>query len=274
MRKAILLTVFVACAMISLVLPATAVTVGVDEGTVRAKDGVPIAYRHYRNGCGSVIIVCPGFFNSMDNRWMRKTVEMLSPAYDVIAFDFRGHGRSGGRFMWSAREDADVEAVIGYARSAGYRHIGIVAYSLGAASAINAVAAEDGVESMVLISCPSRFDMIDFRFWEPEMFTDLLDNISCGWQGKGARWGNPFLGKKSPIDTVCAIGDTPLLFIHGDRDWIVKARHSQKLYDAAPGQKKLEIIKGGWHAEQLMEHQYEQMQKLIIGWFAETIGKG
>lgn len=246
----------------------------VSSGTVRTSDTVTIAYDHYRNGSDSVILVCPGFYNSKENRWMKKTAEMLSPAYDVIVFDLRGHGASGGTFMWSSREDADVNAVIDYARAQGYRHIGILAYSLGAAAAVNAVADRDTVESMVLISCPSRFEAIDYRFWEPGMFADLFDNISCGWQGKGARFGNLFLAKERPVDSIGRIKDASILFIHGERDWIVKPRHSQRLYDAASCPKRIEIVTGGLHAERLIQCRYESMSRMILDWFSQTLTKG
>ena len=247
---------------------------GIESGVVRTSDNIAIAYDHYQNGFDSVIIVCPGFYNSKDNRWMKKTAEILSLAHDVIVFDLRGHGSSGGVFSWSSREDADVNAVIDYAKSRGYRHIGILAYSLGAAAAVNAVAGRDSVESMVLISCPSSFEAIDYCFWEPGMFSDLFDNIACGWQGKGARYGNLFLAKVRPIDSIKRIKDTSILFIHGDRDWVIKPRHSQKLYDAAPCTKKIEIIKGGLHAERLIERHYELMKRIILDWFSQTLRKG
>ena len=69
------------------------------SGTLCTKDNVTIAYDQYKNGSDTVIIVCPGYYNSKANRWMRKTVEILSSKYDVIAFDFRGHGMSGGRYV-------------------------------------------------------------------------------------------------------------------------------------------------------------------------------
>lgn len=247
---------------------------GQEAGTILTSDNVIIAYDHYRNGFDSVVIVVPGFYNSKENRWMKKTAELLSSAHDVIVFDMRGHGASGGAFVWSSRETADVNAVIDYAKSLGYKNIGMLAYSLGAAASVDAVAKRDTVESMVLISCPSSFEAIDYHFWEPGMFLDLFDNIACGWHGKGARCGNPFLYKERPIDLIGRIKNTSILFIHGDRDWIVKPRHSQKLYDAASCPKKIEIIKGGLHAERLVQCRYELMKQMILDWFSQTLKKG
>ena len=202
---------------------------------------------------------------------MRETVDIVASKYDAIIFDFRGHGKSGGKYTWSAKEDLDVKAVLDYAKAQGYKHIGVVAFSLGAAAAVNAAATRDDIESMVLISCPSSFRMVDFHFWEPAMLSDLFDNIGCKWGGKGARAGSILIPKKDPIDTIVSLKNTAILFIHGDTDWVVKDRHSRKLFDAAPGPKRIEIVKGGLHAERLIQADPEAMKALILGWFSDTI---
>ncbi|MCI0482692.1 MAG: lysophospholipase, partial [Candidatus Dadabacteria bacterium] len=189
----------------------------------------------------------------------------------VVIFDFRGHGKSGGIFTWSLKESLDLEAVIDYVKAQGYKHIGIVGYSMGAAAAVNVAAKRGDIESMVLISCPSRFSSINFHFWEPGMLADLFDNIACGWEGKGARAGNILLGKNDPIDTIGQVKNTSILFIHGDNDWIIKDRHSEKLYNAFNGDKKLEVIKGGLHAERLVQRDPERMKKLLTDWFLATL---
>jgi pimeloyl-ACP methyl ester carboxylesterase len=243
----------------------------IHSGTLHTQDNIPIAYEHYREGFDSVVIVCPGFFNSKKNRWMRKTVEMIKANHDVIIFDFRGHGDSGGKYTWSAFEDKDLRAVLDYADSNKYKRIGIVAFSLGAAVAVNVAATRSDINSMVLISCPSRFNMIDFHFWSPAMLSDLKDNIECKWEGKGARFGSIFYPKTDPVDSIKSVKNTPILFIHGDNDWIVGGWQSKKLFEAAAGTKKLEIIKGGLHAERLIQSYPEKMRKLILDWFAETL---
>lgn len=243
-----------------------------NSGTLYTTDNIPIAYEHYKGGFHSVVIICPGFFNSKKNRWMQKTVEMVKGSYDVIIFDFRGHGDSGGKYTWSAREGRDLEAVLQYADGQGYKNIGIVAYSLGAAVSVNVAASRSDIKSMVLISCPSKFNMIDFHFWESGMFSDLKDNIECKWEGKGVRAGSMFYLKKDPIDSIKTVSNTAILFIHGDKDWIIDERHSKKLYDAAAsGTKKLEVIKGGLHAERILQSCPEKVQKLILDWFSETL---
>ena len=267
------LTIFLAGMTAFLIWPALlfADTIQPVSGTLTTPDNIEISYDYYKSGFDSVVIVCPGFFNSKSNRWMCKTVSMLTSDFDVIIFDFRGHGSSGGKYTWGAKEKADVDTVANYAVSLGYKKIGILAYSLGASAAINDAAARDDIRSMVIISCPSRFSSIDCHFWEWGMWLDLKDNIDSKWHGKGARTENIFLKKEDPIDTIGSIKDTSMLFISGDRDWIVKPRHSVKLYDAAKVYKKIEIIKDGFHAERLIQFHYKEMKELILGWFSKTL---
>lgn len=241
----------------------------ISSGMLSTTDGVDIAYDLYSKGSDSVIIVCPGFFNSKENRWMQKTVDLVREKFDVIIFDFRGHGNSGGKYTWSAKEDKDFNAALDYTKEKGYKHIGVIAFSLGAASAVNAVAHQDGVDSMILISCPTSFKSINYHIWEPGMFYDLWDNIESGWEGKGARTDHVFIPKEDPVETIKEIKNTPILFIHGDKDWVVKESHSKKLYETANTKKRLEIIKDGFHAERLVEFHEDEMQKLILDWFSD-----
>ncbi|MDD5173883.1 MAG: alpha/beta fold hydrolase [Candidatus Omnitrophica bacterium] len=241
------------------------------SGILYTSDNIEISCDHYRRGFDSVVIICPGFFNSKDNRWMRKTVDMLLGEYDVIIFDFRGHGKSAGKYTWSAKEKADVDTVVNYAISRGYKNIGILAFSLGAAAAVNDAAARNDIKSMVLISCPSAFNSIDYHFWEPGMWADLKDNIDSKWAGKGARTGSILLHKEDPINSIGGIKDAAILFINGDEDWVIKPWHSKTLYDKTNTYKKIEIIEGGFHAERLIQFHYDRMSRLILDWFSKTL---
>lgn len=243
------------------------------NGMLYTGDRVAIAYDHYKKKFESVIVICPGFFNSKENRWMRKAVDLVLSQHDAIVFDFRGHGESGGEYTWSAKEHLDINAVLDYAQLQGYRRIGILAFSLGAASSINAVAQREDVDSMILVSAPTSFKNVNFCFWEPGMMADLIDNIECKWEGKGARVASIFTPKSKPLITIASIRHTPMFFIHGTRDWVIKDYHSKRLYAAAPTYKKIEIIKDGFHAERLIQFYPDKLKKLILDWFLETFNR-
>ncbi len=236
------------------------------------KDNIKIAYEHFRNGHESVVIICPGFFNSKKNTTIRKAIDIVSASYDVIIFDFRGHGDSGGKFSWTSKELLDLEAVLNYAEGQGYKKIGIIGFSLGSAVSINVTSRRPGIKSMVLISTPLSFWGIDYHFWEPEMLSDLKANLECNWEGKGANIDHVFMPKERPIDRISNIKETSILFIHGDKDWVIKDYHSRKLYEAAAVKdKRLEIMHNGLHAERLIEQYPDRMRTLILDWFSRTL---
>lgn len=237
------------------------------SGKLCARDKVSISYEYIKNGFDSVVIICPGFFNSKKNRWMQEAARIVSQEHDVILFDFRGHGESGGTFLWSSREYLDLEAVVEYARSLGYKEIGILAFSLGTVAAIDVAARLGGISKMVLVSSPAHFNKINFNFWEPGMFADLKDNVDCKWEGKGARCGWPFGPKPDPVSRIAKIKDTPILFIHGDSDWVIKCKQSKRLYNAATTAKEMIVIEHGYHAERLIQQYPDKMKELILSWF-------
>lgn len=244
------------------------------KGFLQTSDKVSIAYEHDLSGQRNLVIICPGFFNSMQNRLMKAVRAIILQKYDALNFDFRGHGKSSGKFTWTAKEHFDLEAVINYAVSQGYAGIGLIAFSLGAATSINALSRCKQVQSLILVSAPFSFWEINYHFWEPEMFSDLRDNFKYCWQGKGVRAGNLFLRKPIPLTSILRIKDLPIMFVHGTRDWIIKDYHSRKLYQAykvGAGMKKLVLINGGLHAERLIQQDKKRMEYLMLGWFSKTL---
>jgi esterase/lipase len=100
------------------------------------------------------------------------------------------------------------------------------------------------------------------------MLSDLKDNIDCKWEGKGVRPGWMFGRKPDTMAEIAKIKKTAILFIHGDNDWVIKERHSKKLYNTATVKtKKLETINKGLHAERLIQQYPDRMKELILGWF-------
>jgi uncharacterized protein len=265
-------SVLIASGLACLIILTRSLEAATSSGILHTSDNIPIAYTHYKNGFDSVVIICPGFYNSKKNRWMCKAVDMVSSEHDAIIFDFRGHGESGGRFTWSSKEYMDLAAILDFAKKQGYKKIDILAFSLGCIAALHEAAERQDINSMVLISAPSDFNRINFHFWEPGMLSDLKDNIECRWEGKGAKVANMFMAKPDPLKDIARIKNTPILIIEGTDDWVIKERHARKLYDAANDPKRLEIVKGGLHAERILQKYPEKMKELILGWFRSPAG--
>jgi len=78
--------------------------------------------------------------------------------------------------------------------------------------------------------------------------------------------------KERPVDSVRRLA-VPVLFLHGMRDVIVGAAHSQRLYAAAPEPKQLELIDGSSHAEALFRDDPRGFLRLVEPWFSQTLGE-
>lgn len=247
-------------------------TVTRTSDSVATSDGVSISVdRYHSNGHETAVIVCPGFFQSKDTKTFRRLAEALTDSRDVLAMDFRGHGRSKGLYTFSAREGADLEAVLRWAQER-YRRIGVLGFSLGAAVAMNTAARRVGwIHSLAAISGPSSFEEIEFKFWTPEAMRTGTQGFEAG---VGCRPGNLLLKKERPVDAVRRRGPLPVLFVHGTNDVIIGVEHSRRLFAAASEPKQLEIIEGGSHAETLFRDDPTQFTRLLETWFAHTLPGG
>ncbi len=222
-------------------------------------------YRHGR-GSGTVLVICPGFLQNKGTGIFQRLCRDLARDQDVICVDFRGHGRSGGLYTFSAREGEDLEAVLRWARDR-YKRIRLIGFSLGAAVSINTVRRFSGqVEKLVAVSAPARFEDIELRVWTPGVFMEGAQV----WDFKmGCRPSYPWFKKEKPIENIHRLGSLPVLLIHGSDDWVISHRHSRRLFARAKKPKQLEIVKRGGHAEEIYRRHPEWFLSVVRRWFSE-----
>lgn len=240
-------------------------------GILMTQDGQRISYEHSTGHHDRVVIIAHGFYNSKDAVLLQKLKDDLLDEYDVFMFDFRGHGRSSGLFSWTSDEGNDLKAVLDYLKGR-YRKTGIVAFSMGASVAINVLAQDGRVDSLVCVSAVSDQNRIDYHFWDLDIIGDLVYTLFTpeGWKGRGARPGAFWNKKQRPIDNIDKVA-IPVLYIHGDKDWVVRPWHSRALFDKTHTDKKMVVIKDGPHAEYLMKHSESELVREISGWFQSTM---
>ncbi len=238
---------------------------------VMTEDGKRIAFFHVKGGFSKVVVIAHGFYNNKDTVLFRQMTDAFSKEYDVIVFDFRGHGKSSDVFTWTAHEQKDLRAITSYAKENHYTKIGVIGFSLGAAITLIEASCHQNIDSVIAVSSPADLGRIDFRFWEKDMWRDLMLNFGIKGRGKGVRSGSPALQKIRPRDIVDKISPTPILFLHGEKDWLVKLRHSQFLFYKAKGPKVLTIMKDGGHAERMFDAFPDQFMKICLDRFRETL---
>ena len=72
------------------------------------EDGVPIDALHLARDGDLAVVLAHGFTLSWQHGAVWKVARRLNRSAGVIAFDFRGHGRSGGKSTLGDREVKDL----------------------------------------------------------------------------------------------------------------------------------------------------------------------
>jgi alpha-beta hydrolase superfamily lysophospholipase len=112
--------------------------------------------------------------------WNPAIERVLDRGFAALAFDFRGHGESGGDADLG-KIDLDLEAAVAYARQRGYERLFVVGASMGGTAAL-AVAARQELAGVVVISSPETFEGIDARSALPSVREPLLFIVANGDQ--------------------------------------------------------------------------------------------
>ncbi|GAA3005815.1 alpha/beta hydrolase [Streptosporangium longisporum] len=222
--------------------------------TLRTRDDLRIDAAHTPSrGAGDLgIVLAHGFTGSLRERSNRGIAHVLSGFGGVVAFDFRGHGRSAGRSTVGDLEIWDVEAAVRHARTIGYRRVVTVGFSMGGAVVLRHAGIVGGVDAVVSVSAPARWYYRGTRpmrqvHWAIERPVGRL----AARLGKRTRimkgvWDPLPL---APYEAVAKIPPVPLLIVHGDADGFFPLEHAHQLHDAAGGTAQLWIEPGYGHAE-------------------------
>lgn len=162
---------------------------------------------------------------------------------DVLCFDYQGYGQSDGHPTLDGVV-ADTRLAIAQARQlqAGgpRRPVVVLGQSLGAATAVRAVAEEDGIGLLILDSAFSSYRGV------------ARDAVSHGVLAFVAPLAMPSLPgqNRDPLQAMARLR-APSLLIHGERDRIISIRHSELLHEAAPQPKQFIRIPNGQHIDAL-----------------------
>lgn len=220
--------------------------------TARAADGVPLAGVHVPAPPSAVaFVLAHGFTNDTGRPSTRAVIGQLAGHGAVIALDFRGHGRSGGRSSVGRDEVLDLDAAVRLARDAGHRRVAVVGFSMGGAVALrHAAVGADRPDAVVAVSAPSRWYIRESTAMRRVHW--LLESPLGPRVGGffGVRLGTPWpTVPPTPLETVAGIAPIPLLIVHGTADRYFNPTHALALHRASGGAGPLWVENGMGHAE-------------------------
>src|SRR5207302_4898518 len=143
-----------------------ALVAAAEEMTLLTADGEWLAARHLprvmvdaptEDSFDIGVVVAHGFTGSIDKPGVLAVCAAITQHAGVLAFDFRGHGRSTGHSTLGDREIADLEAAVQAMRQVGYRRIVTCGWSMGGSVVLRHAALVGGADAVVSVSAVSRW---------------------------------------------------------------------------------------------------------------------
>lgn len=234
------------------------------EIILKTSDKVNIAANYYKHRRDKVVIIAPGWCMTKDSKAFQQIAEFFAKDFDVISFDFRGHGKSEGLYTFTAREIMDMDTVIRFARKNRYDKIYLAGFSLGAALSLIYASKSRFIDKVIAVSAPSDFSKIENEMWKKEAWGETFKKFEFDRFASIRPYPLP-LKKTKPIDIVEKI-NCPTLFIAGEKDPTVHAWHTEELYKKAKCIKQYKMFENGYHAEDLFLHFEKEFCELCINW--------
>jgi pimeloyl-ACP methyl ester carboxylesterase len=236
--------------------------------TARTVDGVEVnGWIVEPNNTGDVFILLHPYMGCRSHPLvMNLTVELARRNYVVVAFDFRGHGCSGGGYTTIGVEEVrDAQAVVNYvATRYPDRRIYMVGFSMGAAVAI-VEAASDPLVAGVAADAP---------YCNLGVVTDL-------WVSREAKlplgplalfYARSLLGLPAdPNFGPCMLKrfNKPLLVVHEEHDPLVTRVEAEKIASLSPCGKLLEVP-GVGHVDAVETLGVEKFVDTVLEYFSNA----
>ncbi len=208
------------------------------------------------------IIICHGY--PADKTTVLPMTWYLAKKYNLLYFDFRSFGESKGRYTTIGfHEQKDFRAAVDYLKRRGFKSMGAIGFSLGAAT----ILMENGVKAVVADSPYSSLYKMLKRTYAPFIgiikmpfvwLTELLAYIFFGIN----------IRKVSPAKSAAKIKE-PILYIHGTNDSQIPHSDSVLLDKVSPNS-KLWLVPNTDHC--LAHHDYpKEYEKKVLGFFTKHL---
>ena len=194
------------------------------------------------------VVVAHGFGAGVTEGRVVALAEAVQGAgFDVLAYDARGHGGSGGQTTLGDLERLDVEAAVG--ALAADRPVVLVGASMGAIAVLRYAASAPGrVAGVVSVSCPAEWRL-------PRNARGLLSALlTQTWVGRecARRWMRVRIASRRarpapPVELIGHVG-APVAVLHGRRDPFISVQDAELLYEAAAEPRRVDFVDELGHA--------------------------
>lgn len=185
-------------------------------------------------GSDKTIILAHGYSKNR-LQFEEKTLDMiksfLDKNYNILAFDFRNAGKSGGNITSIGfYEKDDLLGAIKFVKSQGSKHIVLMGFSAGAATSILAAAESTDVDAVIADSPFSdlrEYLNKNLSVWSG--FPSFPFNRTITFSVELLTGVNP--AKVSPRNVISKISPRPVFFIHSKDDKKISISNSIEMYN-------------------------------------------
>lgn len=199
--------------------------------------------------------------------WLTGFVPWLQPTYNVLQFDFRGHGDSGDApITLGTTEQRDVAAAVRFLESRGFGPIALMGISMGGSVAIMSapdlpVAAVIADAAYARVENPIGNAMRENRY----PLAGLGSRLIVAAASMRAR-----VRLRQPIERVADIAPRGLLLIAPQEDRLVSWTQSRDLFERAGQPKELFVVPDAAHSEARMVAGAEY-ERRVLGFLARHL---
>jgi dipeptidyl aminopeptidase/acylaminoacyl peptidase len=181
--------------------------------------------------------------------------------YEVLAFDFRRLGESGGDVSTiGLREPRDLLGAVDYAAKRSKKPIFALGESMGAAACIMAAAQDNRIKAVIADSPYTSLDVQTIRRFGGGPIGNLLGGYAA-WLGE--RILNQRLREASPLKAARLLASRPLLLIHSVNDRIIPVHDSEAIFAAIHGPKELWLTQASGHVRSYAEFRAEYQRRVL-----------
>jgi uncharacterized protein len=178
--------------------------------------------------------------------WLTEFVPWIQPQFNILQFDFRGHGNSDDApITLGTLEQRDVAAAVRFLQGRGYGPIALMGISMGGSVAIMAapdlpVAAVVADAAYAVLENPIANRMREGRYPLAGLGSRL---VVAAASVRARTW------LRQPIQRVGQIAPRGLLLIAPREDRLVDWTQAVRLFEAAREPKELMVVDGAAHSD-------------------------
>ena len=186
----------------------------------------------------------------------------LANGYNILVFDFRAHGKSGGKYSsLGYYETEDLKSAIRFLKQRGVDRIGLMGISMGGTVALMVASEFPEIKAIVSDGAYLSFHSVIYSFARRHYHSPRYPFLPPAIWTAGLRLGfNP-----KRLDLKRYTPGTALI-IHGEEDREVLPFDAEEIFKYAKEPKELWMVKGADHLESY-DVAREEYERRVINFF-------